>query len=250
MSDGPKTTKLQAGDPILSPTFIKRGEGWLRSSVTDLFVPPNFEFVPKIEMLADRADKLGPQPLWSGYAELRSYPTDTRNTTRRANSVRTKTLLGRTYTWLAQQRAPDAIVEFGTAFGVSGMFWLAGLELARSGTLFTFEPNRVWAEIAQDNLKAISNRFVLTVGTFEDNAARVLKAGTVGIGFIDAIHTAEFVYSQYAILKQYLMPGAIVVFDDISFSAGMKECWLDIARQDDVVASLTFGTRVGLIEIR
>ena len=204
----------------------------------------------KIETLADRSDSLGPKPLWAGYENVQNYPTTTKNAQRRANAVRTKQALGRTFTWLAKQRMPAGIVEFGTAFGVSGMYWLAGLEMAQSGRLYTFEPNEIWAEIAKGNLAQISDRFLLTIGTFEENAATVLSPSSIDIAFVDAIHTGEFVYAQYEILRTYLKPHALVVFDDISFSRDMHDCWLDIANRPEVLTSLTLNTRVGIIELK
>jgi len=95
---------------------------------------------------------------------------------------------------LVQKRKPEIIVEFGTAFGVSGMYFLAGLNLNKKGKLLTFDPNTVWAKLAKDNLSKISDRFKLTNGTFEDNIDNVLPEGQhIDIAFIDAIHTKEFV---------------------------------------------------------
>ena len=101
--------------------------------------------------------------------------------------------MGRFFSWLVTNRRPSVIVEFGTAFGVSGMYWLFGLESNGGGTLLTFEPNDVWARIAEANLVAIGRRFELTVGTFEENIDRNLSPGErIDIAFIDAIHTSEF----------------------------------------------------------
>ena len=239
------------GSGSLRPTFIKNGPGgWLETHFKGAFSPPEFELSGKIETLADRSDSLGPKPLWAGYENLQDYPTATKNAQRRANAVRTKQTLGRTFTWLAKERMPNGIVEFGTAFGVSGMFWLAGLEMAQTGKFYTFEPNEIWAEIAKSNLEQISDRFLLTLGTFEENAAKVLSPATIDIAFVDAIHTGEFVYAQYEILKTSLQPHALVVFDDISFSKDMHDCWLDIAGRQEVLASLALNTRVGIIELK
>jgi predicted O-methyltransferase YrrM len=43
---------------------------------------------------------------------------------------------------LATALKPRLVVEVGTAFGVSGMYWLLGLR--GSGRLVTFDPNNVW----------------------------------------------------------------------------------------------------------
>lgn len=130
------------------------------------------------------------------------------------------------------------------------MYWLGGLEQVGAGHLFTFEPNSNWAEIAEINLKKVSDRYTLTIGTFEDNANLILKDTSVDMAFVDAIHTSDFVFSQYKILSQFLAPGGIVLFDDINFSDDMQACWSEIARRPEVAASAVIGGRVGMVEIQ
>jgi predicted O-methyltransferase YrrM len=154
--------------------------------------------------------------------------------------------MGKLFSWLAKERNPAHVVEFGTAFGVSGMYWLAGME---TGHLHTFEPNPDWAEFAKANLSAISPRFTLTSGTFEDQGPRVLQPGSVDIAFIDAIHTSEFVDRQYEVLKPLMAPGSLILFDDLLFSQDMTDCFDRIAREPHLTASARLGRRVGVIEL-
>lgn len=211
-------------------------------------LPPSaFEAV--IEQRAADTERLGAQPLWDGYARLPHYPRAAANTTRSSNQVPTARTLGRLYAALVARRRPSAIVEFGTAFGVSGMYWLAGLELAGGGHLYTFEPNVVWAEIAERNLRAISTRFTLTRGTFEDNAAAMLAPASVDIAFVDAIHTSAFVFAQYRILAPLMRPGGLVFFDDIRFSDDMWTAWQTLAAMPEAAAAAMLSGRVGVIEL-
>jgi predicted O-methyltransferase YrrM len=101
---------------------------------------------------------------------------------------------------LTRRLKPEIVVEFGAAFGVSGMHWLSGLRANAGGRLFTFEPNEVWAELARVNLERIHHPFELTVGTFEDNIA-VLGDQLIDLAFIDAIHTSEFVLPQFDLAR-------------------------------------------------
>lgn len=240
-------TRLTGRPSSVAIQPVKSGAGWLTT---------NFSAVPSLDAIdlspvrvqAAMTSQLGAKPLWDGYKELKDYPRDTTGT-RSSDQVRTSEDLGGCYAWLAEQRRPDIIVEFGTAFGVSGMYWLTGLERAGSGKLMTYEPNDIWADIAEGNLRAISNRFILTRGTFEDNAAATLKPKSVDIAFIDAIHTSEFVYSQYDKLRPFMKDGALVLFDDINFSDDMRQCWNAVARRPEVLASAQIGDRVGIIEL-
>ncbi len=143
------------------------------------------------------------------------------------------------------------MVEFGTAFGTSGMYWLSGLESVRCGKLFTFEPNREWASIARENLRAISSRFELTEGTFEDNAQAKLGDGpSIDIAFIDAIHTSAFVLPQFELVLQHLKSGGLVLFDDIDFSDDMADCWRRVAQGSGATASVAVAGHVGLLEVK
>lgn len=229
-------------------TPVKMGAGWLASVTPRSFDPSDID-VSAVHDRVEQTNRLGQRPLWKGYEEVRDYPRSTTGA-RTPDQVQTAEDIGAFYTWLAGVRKPDAIVEFGAAFGVSGMFWLTGLHIAGAGRLMTYEPNDVWANIAEDNLRAISDKFVLTRGIFEERAAETLATRSVDIAFIDAIHTSEFVYRQYDVLKPYLKENALVLFDDIGFSADMNRCWQDLATRAEVVSSFQIEGRVGLVELR
>lgn len=181
----------------------------------------------------------GRQPLWEGYGE--------QTATRTPDQVKTRPEMGLVYTRLVEQLRPDIVVEFGTAFGMSGMYWLAGLEGNGRGHLYTFDPNQVWAGLARENLLAISDRFTLTIGTFEDNAG--ILPGPIDIAFIDAIHTSEFVNPQFDLVVSRSHPGTVIVLDDISFSRDMRSCWKAIAADPRVKVAAMLGRRVGMIEV-
>ncbi|MGQ0502291.1 MAG: O-methyltransferase [Panacagrimonas sp.] len=233
---------------MLPITYLKKGPGWLSRELPEAeFQPPDIPAIDLIESRAAATNKVGRQPLWAEYQNVRGYKPGAGHS-RWPDQVRTHRAEGLFYAWLAARRQSPWVVEFGTAFGVSGMFWLAGLS-ASGGTLCTFEPNLAWAEIARENLAAIASNFILTVGTFEAHALDVLAGKQVDICFVDAIHTSEFVTRQYDIARQYMAPGGLVVFDDIRFSDDMLSCWTSIARAAGVVSSVEIGRRVGMVEL-
>jgi predicted O-methyltransferase YrrM len=205
----------------------------------------------KIEEIAAKTDERGAFLIWEGYSKVENYPARThQGATRSSDQVRTGPKIGQFFTWLVLARKPSVIVEFGTAFGVSGMYWLAGLRINAKGHLFTFEPNAVWAEIALSNLSQISDRFTLTCGTFEDNLAVIDDQGDhIDLAFIDAIHTSDFVYAQLDLILQHAAPGALVVFDDIDFSADMRSCWNAISHEERFAAAFELNG-IGVIELK
>jgi len=193
---------------------------------------------------------MGAQPLWEGYAAVKNYPRATGGSDRRSEEVRSSALNGRFFTWLAAKRRAMLVVEFGSAFGISGMYWLSGLKHDTDARLLTFEPNAVWANIAKVNLAAVSSQFDLVQGTFEENIESMLPPDRrIDIAFVDAIHTSEFVFRQFAILLPHMDPGGLILFDDIDFSPDMVSCWETLSRHPRVRASAAIGRRLGIVEL-
>ena len=143
------------------------------------------------------------------------------------------------------------MVEFGSAFGVSGMYFCAGLEASQTGHLYTFEINRDWADIAERNIRSVSDRFTITRGAFEEEVASVV-AGPIDLALVDGIHTYEFVTRQFEILKPRMSRAGLIAFDDIDFAkpgTRMHEAWTDIAGTDEIVAAVEVQGRLGLVEL-
>jgi predicted O-methyltransferase YrrM len=230
----------QAPQTQLSLAWLKSG-GWLGAHLTGHV--PQGPHKRHIEAVADATNHLGPQRLADEYGEPGGERTPA--------VVRSSSRCGDLYAWLAQQRRPATIVEFGAAFGVSGMYFSAGLEAAGCGHLYSFEINREWADIAERNIRSVSSRFTLTRGAFEDRVGDVLTA-PIDIAFVDAIHQHDFVMRQFELLERRMSHGAIALFDDIDFKkpgARMGEAWRNIAGRPNVVAAVEVDGRLGIIEL-
>lgn len=229
----------------LSFDWIQREpSSWLACNLPhESYKPRRAPHARRIAGRTAATQKLGAKQLWHGYGEPGAVRT--------VNEVRTSASVGNLFTWLVMQRKPELVVEFGTAFGTSGMYWVSGLEATRSGKLLTFEPNRDWAAVARENLRAISTRFELTEGTFEDNVHAVVGDGPyIDIAFIDAIHTSAFVLPQFELVLQRLKPGGLVIFDDIDFTEDMAECWRRLAHDPRVLAAVAVAGHVGIVEMK
>jgi predicted O-methyltransferase YrrM len=239
--------KLIAGDKdrILTLHWVKKGEDtWLARQLQGTFIKPTRSpFSKKIENLARETNKAGPQPVWEGYEG-----NNIAGPTRMPEGVRTNPPMGDFYTWLVQMWKPETIVEFGTAFGVSGMYFLAGLETNQKGHLLTFDPNDVWRKLALGCLGGISTRFTSISGTFEENVDTALADRSIDIAFIDAIHTSEFVIPQLELVLARCNTKAIIILDDINFSDNMRACWNQVANDSRFVSSVALGARVGVLE--
>ena len=227
------------GRPAPRVTWHTRG-GWLGAHFPAVI--PACRLQSTIEGLAAATNQLGAQRLADAYGE--------HGATRTPDHVRSSARAGNVYAWLAEHRAHATIVEFGAAFGVSGMYFTAGLEAAGRGHLYSFELNPEWAEIAERNIRTISSRVTLTRGAFEDHVGVV--PGPIDLAFVDGIHTYDFVWRQYQILRPLMAPGGLLLFDDIDFRQRenrMPEVWNDLCRQPDITAALEVDGRLGIIEL-
>jgi len=232
----------------VSLTWIKKGqESWLKDVFSGDFIKaPIGPYGRRIDEIVQQTNEKGPQPLWEGYGN-----NNAGGTSRTANKVSTNPPIGNIFTYLVQEKKPEIIVEFGTAFGVSGMYFLAGLRANKKGKLLTFDPNKVWTKLAKDNLSQISDRFELTIGTFEANIDHVLpKSKHIDMAFIDGIHTKEFVIPQLDIIVSKAKKGTIIILDDIDFSVDMQQCWEQVSRDNRFISSLALGSRVGVLEVK
>ena len=239
------------------PLAWHRGEpgSWLRQNLPErsLTVPP-LARMREIEQIASSINALGPQPLWEGYRATYQHKPDVpwaqAALSRTPDQVRSQAEIGCLFAWLAATRRPTLIVEFGTAFGISAMYWSAGLDQAGSGRLLTFEPNEGWHTIAATRLAEFSARAIPVLGTFEDKIADHLKQGeTIDIAFVDAIHTSDFVTPQVELLITRLTKSGLIILDDISFSDDMRQCWQRWASDPRVTASVAVADRVGILEV-
>jgi predicted O-methyltransferase YrrM len=203
--------------------------------------------VVQIEQLSVRNDRLGPQEVWPPYLQLKDYYDQSDRRTPR--QVRCSRQMGNFFSYLVHVRRPDIVVEFGGAFGVSGMYWLSALEDNSRGRLLSFEPNEGWAGIAEKNLAAIGSRFTLVRGTFEENIDIVLNEGErIDIALIDAIHTDEFVLPQFEMVAKRLVSDGLILIDDVHFR-GMNGCFEKIALDPRIRSSAVLCDHVGMVEL-
>jgi predicted O-methyltransferase YrrM len=239
----------------LSLTWIKRDrDAWLgRRLDRNTFRPPSLREAARLEATAERVNALGAQPLWEGYRAVyrqdANVPFSDAAMQRLPDQVRTKPQMGRLFAWLATERRPELLVEVGTAFGVSAMYWGTGLQHAGRGKLVTFDPNPVWHRIAAEHLAAFGDVVQPVLGTFEDNFHTTLGDRAIGLAFVDAIHTSAFVDAQVDMLLPHMESGALLVLDDITFSDDMRACWQRWGSDARVRASVAVDDRVGLLEL-
>ena len=145
---------------------------------------------------------------------------------------------------------PDSCIEMGTAVGLSAAYQAAALTLNGHGSLVSMDGAASLADIARNNFQQLDLESVkIVVGNFQDTLADVLTARRpVDFVFIDGHHDEHATLAYFEQLFPFLSETALLVFDDIMWSVGMKNAWDTISNDSRVGISVDLG-EVGLCVI-
>lgn len=149
---------------------------------------------------------------------------------------------------LIRQFQPLRCVELGTCMGISAAYQGAALALnAGRGTLATIEGCPETAGFATGTLQGLGLRNVtVAVGLFREVLPGVLEdQRPVDFVFVDGHHDGEATLGYFEMLRPHLSEAALLVFDDISWSAGMREAWNRIEADSEVSLAVDLA-KVGL----
>lgn len=145
-----------------------------------------------------------------------------------------------------------SVVEMGTAVGISSAYLAAGLEVGGGGQVVTLDLDPERHVVARDlhQRLGLSDLVETRTGDFASTLATALAdAAPIDLLFVDGHHQHEPTLAYYEQARPYLGPGAVVIFDDIRWSEGMRQAWAAVQRapQTAVVADLgaTGWVRVG-----
>jgi predicted O-methyltransferase YrrM len=126
---------------------------------------------------------------------------------------------------LASDAGSRRILELGACAGISGCY----LSTARSCEAFdTIEASEQLAAIAAANLADVSPVGKVHHALFDDVLDTMLPAmgeARFDLVWIDGHHEKVATWHYFARVKPYLADGALVLFDDISWSYDMRDCW-------------------------
>jgi predicted O-methyltransferase YrrM len=163
--------------------------------------------------------------------------------TAQANHVTTRTLGSMTRSskpprWanllfrLAREFQPQACVELGACVGISAAYQAAALELnGQQGRLVTLEGAEVLAARSTLTLKSLGldSRATVRVGQFADTLAAALSdLSPVDWVFLDGHHDEKATLDYMEQILPSLANEAILIFDDINWSDGMRRAWKQV----------------------
>ena len=135
---------------------------------------------------------------------------------------------------------PRRCLELGTCLGISAAYQAAALQLNRGGFLVSLEGSEPRARLAQQNLRKLGlDEATVVTGRFQDLLPEVLEEhAPFDYVFLDGHHQEDATIAYFDQIAPCLTPGAIVVLDDIGWSAGMQRAWQAVRARDGVAASI------------
>jgi predicted O-methyltransferase YrrM len=145
---------------------------------------------------------------------------------------------------LVRQWKPMTVIELGTCLGISAAYQAAAQKLNGAGRLATLEGAAALAPRAQNNLKSLGlENATVTLGKFCDTLEPTLSDySPVDYAFIDGHHDEHATLAYYEQFRPHLADSALLVFDDIAWSPGMRRAWETLQDDPNVSLSIDFHT--------
>jgi predicted O-methyltransferase YrrM len=149
---------------------------------------------------------------------------------------------------LIRKLEPMSCVELGSCVGISASYQAAALKLNGKGRLLTLEGSPETADIARETLKSLTHLHATVItGPFHETLVGALaSAKPIDFFLNDGHHDHDAVIQYFNEALPNLAPEAVIVFDDISWSPGMRKAWSEIEDDPRVAASIDL-QRIGIV---
>lgn len=138
---------------------------------------------------------------------------------------------------LAKEFSPNTLVELGTCLGVTSAYFGKAIP---KGKVITMEGCKQTAAVAIENLSKlnISNTEVL-IGNFDTNFPKFVESQEkIDFVFIDGNHRKQATLDYFQLCLPKTHQNSVLIFDDIYWSAGMKQAWEEIKNHPKVSLSI------------
>jgi predicted O-methyltransferase YrrM len=141
-------------------------------------------------------------------------------------------------------------IELGTCVGISAAYQASALDTHDDASFVTCEGAPALAAVADHNLRRLGLRRCRVVsGRFADTLPGVAaELQPIDYAFIDGHHDEAATVRYNETLRPHLAPRAVLVFDDIRWSAVMTRAWNTIRTTPGNTAAADLG-RLGLVVV-
>lgn len=145
---------------------------------------------------------------------------------------------------LVRGHKPNRCLEMGTAVGVSAAYQSAALALNGHGRLKTLEGSESLAAVAERNFRRLGlDNVEVGVGRFQDTLEDAIESlAEVDYAFIDGHHDEQATLRYFDTLYGSLARPALLVFDDVAWSDGMRRAWQALCGDQRVSAAVDLGS--------
>jgi len=137
---------------------------------------------------------------------------------------------------LIRKIQPETAIELGSCIGISAAYQSAAQQLNEKGRFVSIEGSEAIAALAKNNIESLGLKNVeILCGTFKEILPEVFtKTSDLDYVFIDGHHDEKATIDYFEMFLPHLSPEAILVFDDISWSKGMRRAWEKISKHSAV----------------
>ena len=143
----------------------------------------------------------------------------------------------------ARESGAKSLIELGTCAGISAYYLASASNVER---LITIEGSSVLANIAKETLQDLSSKTEVINALFDDALEDILPAlPRIDLAYLDGHHEKIATIQYFDRIKHRLSPNAWVLFDDVSWSLDMRECWEELTSKQGFSYCLDFGA-IGL----
>lgn len=140
---------------------------------------------------------------------------------------------------------PSSVLELGTSLGLTTAYLAKARPEARIMTLEGCSQTAARAD-ALFRESGIKNIEILT-GPFSKTLPSALnKLGKPGLVYIDGDHSYEGVMNNFLKVSEHIHEASVLILDDIRWSKGMKQAWLEIAGYPGATLSVDL-FRLGIV---
>ena len=145
---------------------------------------------------------------------------------------------------LIREFKPTISIELGTCLGISAAYQAAAHKMNDKGSVTTMEGAEPLASLSEKNIQKLGlDNIIVICGRFQDNLARVLNENRpIDYAFIDGHHDEKATLSYFESFIPNLSKKAVIIFDDISWSDGMRRAWDKIVENENVKIAVDLRT--------
>jgi predicted O-methyltransferase YrrM len=232
-----------------NPKIRAIGEALLEAYSLD-FLPEELEWVNSIEQrrstLLQSSEEITVLDYGAGDAHSNRTQEEMREGVKFTKRVATVCEWSKPKPWaivlfkLIRKLKPSSCVELGTCVGISASYQAGALKMNGSGKLLTLEGSPETARIARETFAHLDLRNAsVVVGPFHDTLQNALQsAKPIDFFFNDGHHDYTAVKRYFEESLPHLASDSVIIFDDISWSPGMRKAWAEVENDERVYASI------------